>query len=112
MSEEMKKYFRLVPVEHEALVEEYKPTLIKKDTYDWVKQDVKTCGVNLLLMNRITYMSPEERKSIEYFLSMVRDNYKKLSTNCHSNFKEVDFNLATVNKLKVSEASKTVFGLE
>lgn len=112
MSEEMKKYFRLVPIEHEALKEDYKETVIKKNTYDWVKEDVKTFGVNLLLLNRVAYVSETDKKQLKKFLTQIRENYKVLADTRHPNFKEIDFNMKYINKLKVSSISKSVFGVE
>ena len=112
MSEEMKKYFKMVPIQDESLLVDYTMTTIKKGTYDWVKEDISTYGVNLLLVNRITYQTPEEDQLMQLFLNQVKENYEILSSTGHPNFKNVDFNLKNINKLKVSNATKVVFGVE
>lgn len=101
---------KLIPVMHPKLTEYYVQSSIPTGTYHWLKSDVQTLGVKLLLVSDISKESPKDRENLKRILNAIKNNIGKLQEKGHPNWKKVDFNFSDV-KWEIHPVSKQVFNI-
>jgi len=101
---------KLIPVTHPKLTEYYVQSSIPSGTYHWLKEDVQTLGVRLLLVSDISKESPKDKEALKRMLTSIKNNIGKLQEKGHPNWKKVDFNFSDV-KWEIHPVAKQVFNL-
>jgi len=97
LSERSRNLIRLVPIEHPKLEKIYAKRTIKSGTYKWVDYDVNTFSVQSLLVANVLKETEADRANYEKLLTDVKNNLKKLRTEGHPKWKEVDFLFDKIN---------------
>ncbi|MBL6963751.1 MAG: TAXI family TRAP transporter solute-binding subunit [Bacteroidetes bacterium] len=100
----------LVPITDERLVDYYVPTSIPAGSYHWLKQDVETFGVKLILISDVSKEKSKDKTSIKRLIREIQSNIGKLQDNGHPNWKKVDFNFSEI-KWEIHPISENIFGL-
>jgi len=101
---------KLIPVNHPKLTEYYVPSTIASGTYHWLKADVQTLGVKLILVSNTASETAKDKETIKRMLNAIKNNISKLQEKGHPNWKKVDFNFSDV-KWEVHPVSKSVFNI-
>jgi len=101
---------KLIPVNHPKLTEYYVPSTIATGTYHWLKADVQTLGVKLILVSNLSTETAKDKETIKRMLNAIKNNISKLQEKGHPNWKKVDFNFSEV-KWEVHPISKSVFNI-
>lgn len=101
---------KLIPVMHPKLTEYYVQLTITAGTYHWLKNDIPTLSVRLLLVSDISKETPKDKENIKRILTSIKNNIGKLQEKGHPNWKKVDFNFSDI-KWEIHPVAKQVFNI-
>lgn len=86
----------LIPITGKKMNKAYKPSVIKANSYPWLKTDVETFAVTSVLVTNISNETPEQKANIEGMLKDIYQNIAKLKLQGHTKWSEVNFDFSDV----------------
>lgn len=98
----------LIPITSKKMNKAYKPSLIKANSYNWLKTDVETFAVTSVLVTNIGGETSEQKANIEGMLKDIFQNIAKLKQDGHEKWSEVNFDFSDV-KLDIYPSSVEIF---
>jgi TRAP transporter TAXI family solute receptor len=101
---------KFIPITEESLVDYYVPTIVPAGTYHWLKEDIETFGVKVIMISDISKESAKDKVYITKLIREIQSNIGKLQDKRHPNWKKVDFNFSEI-KWEIHPISESIFGL-
>ena len=62
---------KFIPITEESLVDYYVPTIVPAGTYHWLKEDIETFGVKVIMISDISKESAKDKVYIEVVQSRM-----------------------------------------
>lgn len=103
--QEIAAFIKLVPIKSDKLLDIYKPSIIKSETYPWLKSDVETVSVRSYV---VSYNS--KTVDISRFLTAIKKNLKRFKADAayHPKWKDISFNTKLPN-WTINQAASNFF---